>query len=84
MNVFKSNIEEIEATSDLVKEKTSVDNTKGCKNCEIRYICGGGCRIKYVDIQDVVNHQGEWTYSCDGKESIYEKMILSNEYFFGE
>ena len=61
---------------------TSVDNTTECKNCEIRYICGGGCRLKYDGIKDVGIHVGEWHFVCDSKEIIYDKMIKSNEFFF--
>ncbi|WP_353436851.1 hypothetical protein [Staphylococcus coagulans] len=23
-----------------------VDDLKGCKNCNVRYLCGGGCRAR--------------------------------------
>ena len=59
-----------------------MDNTFECKDCEIRYICGGGCRLKYDGIKDADLHEGEWHYICDGKDIIYDKMILSNEFFF--
>lgn len=83
-NVFEMDFNKIVEISNQIKDYTSVDNTKGCKDCEIKYICGGGCRMKYKGIRDALTHQGEWTYMCDGKEQIYEKMILSNEYFFEE
>ena len=59
-----------------------MDNTYECKDCEIRYICGGGCRLKYEDIKNAGLHDGEWHYTCDGKDIIYDKMIKTNEYFF--
>ncbi len=84
INILTDDISEIVKLSQKVKMDTSVDNTSVCKDCEIRYICGGGCRMKYEGIKDFDNHVGEWVYFCEGKESIYEKMILSNEYFFEE
>lgn len=84
INVLDMDMQEIVHIGNEIIKNTSVDNTKGCKDCEIRYICGGGCRMEYDSIKDVANHKGEWTYKCEGKEHLYEKMILSNEYFFEE
>jgi radical SAM protein with 4Fe4S-binding SPASM domain len=28
-----------------VSHHVSVDNVEGCRDCEIRYLCGGGCRV---------------------------------------
>lgn len=84
VNVFDADIETIFKLGERIKKSTSVDNTIECKNCEIKYICGGGCRMKYEGIKDADSHEGEWTYKCEGKEHLYEKMVLSNEYFFEE
>ena len=35
-------IQRLEATS----RDYSVDNTEGCNRCDIRHLCGGGCRIQ--------------------------------------
>lgn len=82
INVFDMDMEEIIRRGNEIKNSTSVDNTTICKNCEVKYICGGGCRMKYENIKDIDNHEGEWTYVCEGKEYLFEKMVLSNEYFF--
>lgn len=82
MNVFKCDMNTIFEKSKWVKENTSVDNTAGCMNCAVKYICGGECRMKYEGIQNVENHLGLWDCKCGGKEHLYEKMIRSNEYFF--
>lgn len=82
INILDTNFTELFMESDKIVNDTSVDNTKCCKECEIRYICGGGCRLKYTGIKDVGIRTGEWEYDCDGKEIIYDKMIKSNEFFF--
>ncbi|MBO4997069.1 MAG: radical SAM protein [Lachnospira sp.] len=84
MNVLSDNFKNIMNASCYIKEFTSVDNTLGCKTCDVRYVCGGGCRMEYEGIFNADEHNGEWFYHCMGKEQIYEKMILSNEYFFEE
>jgi radical SAM protein with 4Fe4S-binding SPASM domain len=69
-------------------ELTSVDNTEPCNQCNIRYICGGGCRI------DEYSFQGQWESiepgqllsrpNCDQefKESLYNKMIGATDYLY--
>ena len=81
-NVFEHSFKEIFAESEKIIQNTSVDNTSGCKNCDIRYICGGGCRMEYDGIRNAANHEGEWQYVCEDKDIIYDKMIKSNEFFF--
>ncbi len=82
MNVFKCDMDTIFKKSKWIKDNTSVDNTIGCMDCEVKYICGGVCRMKYEGIKNAEKHLGEWKCKCDGKEHLYEKMIRSNEYFF--
>lgn len=82
INILDSNFCDLLKESDRIIQNTSVDNTYECKDCEIRYICGGGCRLKYEDIKNAGLHDGEWHYTCDGKDIIYDKMIKTNEYFF--
>ena len=81
-NVLEISFRELFEKADRIIEHTSVDNTTVCKECDIKYICGGGCRMKYDGICEVDTHIGEWNYVCDGKDSIYDKMINSNEFFF--
>ena len=81
---MKDSVVDIIEKSKYIKEVTSVDNTRICKDCEIRYICGGGCRIKYEGIKEADSRKTLWSYNCEGKKDLYEKMILSNEYFFEE
>ena len=81
-NVLEMSFKTLFEKSKKIITHTSVDNTVGCKDCEIRYICGGGCRMNYEGICDADTYVGEWKYVCDGKEAIYDKMINSNEFFF--
>ena len=81
-NILEVGFKRLMEISEEIKKDTSVDNTAGCKECDIKYICGGGCRMKYSGIKEVDSHVGEWIYMCEDKKSIYDKMILSNEYFY--
>lgn len=82
LNAARDNFETIMLSAEEVKRKTSVDNTYPCRECDIRYICGGGCRLEYENIDKVKEYSDIWKYKCPGKDDIYNKMILTNEYFF--
>jgi len=67
---------------------SSVDNVMPCMSCEIKYICGGGCRIdeyhfagkqsEITEIQPLIKIDCTDEY----KNSIYEKMIGSIKYTY--
>ncbi len=69
-------------------EWSSVDNVMPCMSCELKYICGGGCRIdeyhfagKQAEIKEL---QPLIKIDCttEYKNSIYEKMIGSIKYTY--
>lgn len=51
----------------------SVENLHGCKKCEIKYFCGGGCRAKALhDNNDIYGKE----HTCDiYKERVYDLML---------
>ncbi|MEE1227836.1 MAG: radical SAM protein [Lachnospiraceae bacterium] len=52
---------------------TSTDYLKKCKECELRYICAGGCRIDYMN-----RHGDMLAVDCtpEFKENQYRKLLL--------
>lgn len=81
-NILLDSFEEILDLSEAIKASTSVDNTEPCRHCEIRYVCGGGCRLEYDGITAADTHLQSWQIECDRKEYVLQKMIQSNEYFY--
>lgn len=83
-NVMTTRIGEIMEQSHRIKTNTDVDHSIVCRKCEIRYICGGSCRMNYSGILQADNHIGMWENVCPkgNKEAIYKKMVLCNEYFY--
>lgn len=61
-------------------EDTSVDNLDECKNCHLRYICGGGCKLDNCNIID-----GKFIHKkcTDAHKEIIERKMLNsfNEYY---
>ncbi len=84
----KDNFKTMMENANYYYEWSSVDNVMPCMSCELKYICGGGCRIdeyhfagKQSEIQEI---QPLIKIDCtdDYKNSIYEKMIGSIKYTY--
>ncbi|HNR43962.1 MAG TPA: radical SAM protein [Methanofastidiosum sp.] len=87
-NINEVDFEELFSLSNSIKEITSVDNIEPCRHCELKYICGGGCRIKYLsslDFEDITNNfivrNG---CSEEYKNKFYKIMIDCNELMYLE
>lgn len=82
-NVLSMGILEIQDMAMNIKKKVSVEHITPCSTCPIKFICGGGCRLRFKEVQE---KNGSILYSteCDEafRNSFYERMVLSNEYFY--
>ena len=87
LNIRRNSFEEILSFSKEASRISYVDNLIPCRNCELRYICGGGCRIQYFkDFQQeeafkIVNRPRR-KCTAEYKQSIYKQMIRTNEALF--
>ena len=77
--------------SKIAMKESNINNLEPCCNCDIKYICGGGCRISnfksLIDIKDFQNNisrKHKRVKICDfnHKEQIYKMMINTNEKLF--
>lgn len=73
--------------SEQAKVLSKVDNLRPCRDCELKYICGGDCRIKYFDgfqNLDVKNRIDTPIRQCNEnvKYKIYDLMIRTNRKLF--
>jgi len=82
-NTHNSSIIEIYKNSVVLHEcaKLDVDNIEKCKDCAIRYICGGACRARgYYETGDVKKSGDFCNYEfmafLDGISKIYSTNIL--------
>lgn len=87
-NINEVNFEELFLLSNRVKELTSVDNIEPCRYCELKYICGGGCRIKYLSslaFDDITNNFIVRNGCSEKyKNKFYKIMIDCNELMYLE
>lgn len=68
----------------LAYEKTDVNHIYPCKDCNLKYICGGGCRIDDCDFKGKIpDNYGELrnvTCTPEKKQRLLRKMIDSFMY----
>lgn len=91
-NIRKNSFKDIISKAEVAEQATSINNLEPCKDCDLRYICGGGCRIKEFpgltsrETFSGVNPCDFPRQTCNNmKKSIfYDLMIRSNEYFYSE
>ena len=74
----------------IAEEAGKITHFMPCKECELKYICGGGCRAEYfksfTQSSDVTNIDFDNIPHriCDKKhkEKFYRLMINTNKMFF--
>lgn len=89
-NVRVMGFDEIMEMSRLAQSQSNINNLAPCKDCDIKYICGGGCRIDYFpeltsskDIKSLdLNKIRRVTCKAEEKEHYYDIMIRTNEKLF--
>ena len=85
-NIRNIDLKSVMDLSKEAREAAKIHNIRPCNNCELKYICGGGCRIKYFDwftdcrniySADIKNIEPR---QCDLsiKQHFYDLMIQSN------
>lgn len=82
--------ENILSKSSKARKLSDVNNLIPCKDCALKYLCGGGCRVKNfknlveTKIGDQASEHFIREISCtkEQKEKIYRLMIASNNLFY--
>ena len=87
-NIRNTDIDEIMRLRKSVRHFTSVDYIEPCRGCDLRYVCGGGCRVKNVP-ESVIAESDDFgrriftraaECSNDNKERLYQLMIEANKF----
>jgi radical SAM protein with 4Fe4S-binding SPASM domain len=86
-NLRQMNFEDIMQVVNKAKAISVVDNILPCKGCELKYICGGDCRIKYfpqLASSNIMKLSSPPIRKCSKeiKEKFYDLMIETNEKIF--
>jgi len=70
-NVRVDSIKSLSEKLAVLHQQTSVDESKCCSRCELKYICRGGCKTWRMH-----NHKSIFIQRCDAKRKqlVYEKI----------
>lgn len=85
-NVRSIDFEEVREQCLMAKKFSNIDNLTPCKQCPLKYICGGGCKIDFFpeivstsNFKDVVNKEFQRT-GCNEKERMLRLMIKTSKF----
>lgn len=86
-NIRTTNVHDLIQLAKKAKVAANVDNIYPCRNCALKYICGGDCRIKYFpELRNFKEYlSGKMPHrDCDFsvKEKFYKLMIKYNTAIF--
>ena len=83
-NIRTLGIEKAFKLSEMAKERSNINNIIPCKECEVKYICGGDCRIKYYDSLLDCSSVLQPSRQCSDaiRNNVYEQMLRTHEYLF--
>lgn len=89
-NIRKTPFPEIYRQMKIAEEMGKIDHFRPCGSCELKYICGGGCRAEhfkeFTETKDIthINHKDIQPRKCDRetKDRFYELMVKTYERFY--
>ena len=80
--------EDIQRLMKQARRLADVNSIKPCCDCELKYICGGGCRVdkfkKLTTLTDLFNITEIPTRECtqENKDYYYQLMVETNDRFY--
>ena len=75
-NVRTNALADLMARLQQIYFETSVDHVAECADCDLRYICGGGCRVRNL------RERGDPrlpTCTEESRDAIYRRLLASDE-----
>ena len=87
-NIRDMSIEDIQLLMNQARKISDVNSLKPCGKCELKYICGGGCRVdkfkSLTEIDDlfITPNLPPRTCTKKNKEYFYKLMIETNDRFY--
>lgn len=90
-NIRTNSMDEIMERSEIARQMSDVNNLLPCRNCDLKYLCGGGCRVRHF--QELTKQRirinepnQEFTRntqcSSEQKNMFYRLMASANPYFY--
>ena len=82
-NIRVNSFDELLDIAQKARSLSNINNLSPCKDCELKYICGGECRIKHFsgfkenDLQEIATSKR--VCSQDHKNMFYDMMLKLND-----
>lgn len=89
-NVREESFEEILELAKKARKLSDINNLMPCKNCSLKYLCGGGCRVKHFKTlvnkrlsgNDVTQENRTSMCPIEYKKRMLQLMVKANKYFY--
>ena len=85
-NVREDDFMSILTLAKKARKLADVNNLHPCKECELKYICGGECRVKHFkgfkECDFSLMEKANRECSTEYKEKFYDMMIRLNQKMF--
>ena len=86
-NIRTTDWTDIVEMSNKLKDKSNIASLEPCKDCELLYICGGGCRLDYFESflkpKELLKSEHILPRTeCNERKRILDLLIETNEYIF--
>jgi radical SAM protein with 4Fe4S-binding SPASM domain len=83
-NIRSTSFDNIVELMDKAYSYSDVSNLQPCSSCELKYICGGGCRLKEFRSFEDASFSNTPKRECNAeyKEHHYDLLIRTNELLF--
>ena len=87
-NIRNMAFEDIQELMNQARRLADVNMLKPCRDCDLKYICGGGCRVnkfkQLTEIEDLFDITELPTRACtkENKNYYYNLMIETNDRFY--
>lgn len=78
-NIRKDSLKEIGIKLQNLRAETSIDNFIECKSCDLKYFCGGRCRIANFYYR---GHMCKVYCNEELKNKLYKKLIDMNKFLY--
>ena len=76
-NLLKDNLKDILSRMVDISKKLTVDCIESCKDCEVKYLCGGGCRMYHQCYTDSIYES--YPEVCDiYKRQLHNLLLVKN------
>ena len=77
INIRTTSFQDVLTYFKEINKSVSVENMLLCVDCELTYLCGGGCRIE--NMRKTGSYTGQGACNLSRRNIIYDEMILMRE-----